>query len=448
VHDAARGGMLLGTGLVTLAVASGGIQPAIAQESFGAWPSVESCEPWIRSEILPGEEAEADKSMALLDHLRNPASSYELAFRTRLARGGAIFGDGEQLDVEVPVVTADFLGNALIDGPDYLAFVALANGPWSLAEMRRDGVLRTSLPVAEQSWRAEAVVDPAVLRLSDVLASATAAVPVAAPAGQGGHWYALQTPVDMGPGIMWDNTHSLFPVVRDADAELFIEATEDGMPLRACLAQSWWQGMDDVFGEDAGMQSAINFTRAGSTPPLPPVEWPSDLERANALDIEVPVPHGGEARVDDDLFLIWLDDEDVLPHLSATRRLLPDDALAYLRELPVEQVLELLASADAASAKAGWNRDPSSITSGLIGGSDGEAPVHARLLTFYPEFDEFGTVLAIDVVSFVDPWEYNFRYQARTDNELAYRYLLERTLEGVRFLCSPEAGGACPAAKD
>jgi hypothetical protein len=287
-------------------------------------------------------------------------------------------------------------------------------------------------------------VDAAGLRLSDALANASAATPVAAPAGQDGYWYALQTSFDMGPGIMWDNTRDLFPVLRDADAELFIEVADDGTPVAACLKQSWWQGMDDLFGEEASMMSAVRFTRVGSAPPLPPVSWPSEREQASALDMELPVPQGGESKWDGEIFWVWLDDEDELPRLCVTRSRIPDEALGYLRELPVEQVLELRAQNDAASAKAGWNRDPSTVEPARIGGTDGEAPVLARLLTFHPDVDGLGTVLAIDVVAYVDPWEYHFQYLAPIDNELADRYLLE----GVRFLCSPHGGDACPPAMD
>jgi hypothetical protein len=83
-----------------------------------------------------------------------------------------------------------------------------------------------------------------------------------------------------------------------------------------------------------------------------------------------------------------------------------------------------------------------------IGGSDGENTVPARLLAFHPEFDDFGTVLALDVVAFVDPWAYHFQYLAPIGNELADRYLLERTLEGARFRCSPDGGDACPRGDD
>ena len=448
VHPAARRRAVLVTGSAILAITLGGFSTVFAQESDATWPSIDSCEPWIHPEVQSGGEADARRAAALIDHLQGPESSYELAFRTRMARGGAIFADGEQMDIDVPVVTADFVGNALVDRSDYLAYLALSNGPWSLAEMRRDGDLRSRWPTAELPWQTVAAAGETAVRLPDALANATSAVLVAAPAGQDGHWYALQTSADMGPGIVWDNTRDLFPVLRDVEANLFIEAAEDGSPVRACLDQGWWQGYDDVFGEDSSMRSAIRFTRVGSAPPLPPVSWPSELARAGALDLEVPVPLGGETKSDGDVFWVWLDDQDELPSLRIARSRIPNEGLVSLRQATIEQVLEGMAQYDAASAKVGWNTDPLTVEPARIGGAGGETPVPARLLTFHPQVDGFGTVVAIDIVAFVDPWSYHFQYLAPLENELSHRYLLERTLEGIRFLCSPDGGAACPPALD
>ena len=85
------------------------------------------------------------------------------------------------------------------------------------------------------------------------------------------------------------------------------------------------------------------------------------------------------------------------------------------------------------------------VESARIGGADGGPSAPARLLTFHPTLDDGVTYLAIDIVTFVDPWKYHFQLLAPIEDDVASRYLLERTLEGTRFLCSPGDGGACPA---
>lgn len=432
--------------LLVLSAASS--STAVAQDDGGARPSIESCESVFRAEPIDGDEADKRRAGSLIARLRDPEASYELSFRSRNTRHGAIYGDGEQLDTDVPALFLDSVGDALVDGSDHLAFIASRESRWSFAEMRRDGMRRTRFAQAEQFWGNKGVGGPGPVRLPDAMARTKAATPVTTPTGLDGHWYEVTMSADLGPGLMWDSTREVFEIIRDVDARLLIDVDDDGMPMLACLWQAWWQGEvieEFVVGEDASLASAIRIEHMGSAPALPPESWPVVPTRADELDIEVPVPQGGEAGTRDGVFMAWLDDEDLLPRLRVERRRFMDEALEILRELPLEHALEILAQEDETSARLGWGVDPLTVESARIGGADGGPSAPARLLTFQPTLDDGVTYLAIDIVTFVDPWKYHFQLLAPIEDNVASRYLLERTLEGTRFLCSPGDGGACPA---
>ena len=257
--------------LLVLSAASSGT--AVAQDDGGARPSIESCEPVFRAEPIDGDEADKRRAGALIARLRDPEASYELSFRSRNTRHGAIYGDGEQFDVDVPALFLDNVGDALVDGSDHLAFIASRESRWSFAEMRRDGMRCTRFAPAEQLWGGKGVGGPGPVRLPDAMARTSAATSVTTPTGLDGHWYEVTMSADLGPGLMWDSTREVFEIIRDVDARLLIDVDDDGMPVMACLWQAWWQGEvieEFVVGEDASLASAIRIEHMGSAPALPP----------------------------------------------------------------------------------------------------------------------------------------------------------------------------------
>lgn len=60
-------------------------------------------------------------------------------------------------------------------------------------------------------------------------------------------------------------------------------------------------------------------------------------------------------------------------HASTSGGSVAGEALAYFGELPMEQILKLIAQSDGASAKVGWNRDSMSAAFLLGVGAGGEA---------------------------------------------------------------------------
>jgi hypothetical protein len=183
---------------------------------------------------------------------------------------------------------------------------------------------------------------------------------------------------------------------------------------------------------------------------LPFWSSPSEHERVAGLDLEIQTPPRWQSSwdADDGRYWLWRDDEDTLPSLSIHRALLPDPFLVQLRELPVEQVLDALASIASTDARRAWNRDPETTEVAQIGGADSEVAVPARLLTYRPDFDDIGPGFAIDVVAFVDPWAYAIQLVTASGDELADRYVFERILKGVRFICSKDGVDDCPAAAE
>jgi hypothetical protein len=420
--------------------------PAYAQDDATTWPSVEACHSAFRAEPIDGDEGDERRAGALIARLRDPGASYGLTFRSRNTRHGGLFVDGEPADTDVLALQLDMLGSAVVERPDHLAFIGSFESRWSYAEMRRDDELRVRFGLEDRGWGSDSTGGSTTTRLPDALARVKTATPVALD----GHWYEVTTSADLGPGSMWDSTREVFEVIEDVETRLLIETDDDGTPVMACLWQAWWQGdvgipEDTVIGEDASLASAVRIDHVGSAPALPPKSWPIELVQVDELDIEVAVPIGAEVNRRDGRFWAWLGDKGSLPRLRASRMRVPDSGLGALRSMWPEDVLEAIAQEYATSARSGWDVDPLTVEYAWIGGADGTEPVPARLLTYIPELDDGETYAAIDVVTYLEPWIYHFQLLASIDDQVASRYLLERTLEGTRFLCSEGDDAACPA---
>jgi hypothetical protein len=402
--------------------------------------------------MLPDLEDERVGS-ALVRRLRRPSFSAQIDLISRSTRGGGIFVDGEPLDVDVPAIAIDLVGEALVHGRESLAFLALVDGPWSVAELRVGGQRLSRLPTAGDGWQ---VVEDAGVRqrLPDVLASVTDARRVLVERDRQARWFALDASVDIDPGAMWDTTPEIFGIIEDVGARLYMRASDDGTPLEACLAQSWWQGYDETapgpaaelgLGEDAGLLTAMWFDRVDTAMPLPSPEGHLIASSVVGPGVRVPVPAGWAADPGEDggSYWVWQDDgRDVadVPSIRITRQRVPDTALPELRDAAPEMVLDAFAAADARSALAGWGREPETVERALVGSARTERP--ATLLTFRPDFDDSGPHHAIDVVLYVEPWSYLFQHLTPLGDELADRYRFERWLQGVMFL--PEDGATGP----
>jgi hypothetical protein len=386
---------------------------------------------------------------ALIRTLRNPDFSAVLEFQSRNTRGGAMMADGQALQISTPAIGIDFVGRAVVHGPDSLAFLAMSGGPWSLADLRRGELHLRREPAGEGGWQV-ALASDAQDRLPSVLSSVRAASPLPVRGNADTHWFELDLTRAASPGAMWDNTTDIFGVIEDARAALWLAADDQGIPLAACLVQSWWQGYDDTapgpagamgLGEDAALVSVIRFDEVGSAPSLPLGELPMSELPVRALDVSLPVPEGwtSDWSTDDEAYWLWRDDSDRdigdVPSIRVSRSRVAEEGRRQIRDagLTAEDVVDALAANDVSSALEGWHREPETLERALIRRADGDEATPARLLTFRPDFDDSGPHAAIDVVFYDEPWAYLIQHLTPSGDELADRYLFERWLEGVRI---------------
>jgi hypothetical protein len=245
---------------------------------------------------------------------------------------------------------------------------------------------------------------------------------------------------------MWDNTTDIFGVIKDARAALWLSADARGVPLLACLAQSWWQGYDETapgpaaamgLGEDASLLSVVRFERVGAAPPVPSGMPAMSEVHVRDLGLRLPVPAGwsSEWGTDDSTYWLWPgDDASTGPSIRISRWRLPDEALRQIVDVgaSADDVADALAANDAASALQGWQREPETVERSVVRPVAGDEAIPARLLTFRPEFADDGPRFATDVVFFAEPWAYLVQHLTPPGDELADRYRFERWLEGVR----------------
>lgn len=397
------------------------------------WPEPASSEPWppARDDPREGDPREGDpRADALVAMLSDPAFTAVIDFTSRNIRGGGMFVDGQPLDTDVPVVTVDIPGRALLGGGDWLAYRSLAGGTWAHGELRRGDRQEEHFGTAWQPLDTSRATNP---RLPEVLASVVAARPATdAPSGPG-HWYDVSTSAVIGPGAMWD---VVFPVIRDTSSALRVAVDDDGRPLAGCLAQAWWQGYDETIGEDAALLTAIRFSETGghsrvplATPVLDPVSVPQ-------LDLHLGRPEGWEAVLDEEsgAYWLWRPDQDGLPSIRVTRERFPGRVLRSIGDMPVESILDGLAVADAEDGKATWEQDPASIEPASFGGDDPAAPaVPGRLVVFHPDFGDIGPHTLIDALAWVPPYRYLFQLVTPIPDELPDRYVFEHVLQTVSF---------------
>jgi len=263
------------------------------------------------------------------------------------------------------------------------------------------------------------------------------------------HWFELETLIDVPPGVMWNNTTDVFGIIEDARAALFVSADARGVPLLACLVQSWWQGYDDTapgpafemgLGEDASLLSVIRFDRLGSAPGVPSANASMSEIEVGDLGLHVPVPVGWAAEWAEDGSVYWLwpgDDYTAGPSIRMSRRRVTDETLLLFRDsgATADDIADALAAHDAASALEGWQREPETIERAVVhqvGADKGDEVIPARLLTFRPELDGYGPRFGADVVFFAEPWSYLIQHLTPPGDELADRYRFERWLESLR----------------